>query len=256
MNQLKSIYILSVLGVREWIRLKFFYLIVFTSLLFIGFSHLLSSLTFTVQERLLYDFGLGGLELILILISSLIGTHAIQREIDRKTLLVILARPLPRWYIIVGSWGSLVILNFIFTLGFSIAFLASSGSFKLLPGFLMAAGSCLLKAVVVSSFAVAMGIIVRPILALGTSVCFWIFCYSLPDIRFFVQKMNNEFLLQVTDGLAQITPKFYLFDWKSYYSVLNPPTPIEYLWAISHSLAWAFVWLLIGSYFFRRKEIV
>ncbi len=256
MSQLKSIRILSVLGAREWIRLKFFYLIVFVSVLFIGFSHLLSSLTFSVQERLLFDFGLGGLELMLVLISSLIGTHSIQREIDRKTLLVILVRPLPRWHIIMGSWGALVILNIIFTFGFTVAFLASSGSFKLLSGFMMAAGSCLLKAFVISSFAIAMGIMVRPILALGTSVCFWIFCYSLPDIRFFVEKMEDAFLLKIVDGVMQIVPKFYLFNWKSHYSVLNPPMASEFLWATAHSFAWAFFWLFVASCFFRRKEIV
>ena len=256
MSQLKSIRILAFLGAREWMRLKFFYLVVFISILFIGFSHLLSTLTFSVQERLLFDFGLSGLEIGLILISAMIGTHAIQREIDRKTLFVILVRPLPRWHIIIGAWGTLFILNLLFTLGFTLAFLTSAGSFKLFPGFLLAAGSCVLKALVISSFSVAMGVMVRPILALGTAVCYWIFCYSIPDIRFFVQKMGDEFLLKVIDFVGQVVPKFYLFNWKTYYSVVNPPTSQDYLWAVTHCVAWTLFWLATASYFFRKKEIV
>ncbi|MBC7421752.1 MAG: ABC transporter permease subunit [Bdellovibrio sp.] len=256
MSQFKSIRILSVLGASEWMRLKFFYLIIFVSILFIGFSHLLSSLSFAVQERLLFDFGLAGLEIGLVLISSLIGTHAIQREIDRKTLLVILARPIPRWHIVMGAWGSLLILNLVFTFGFTLAFVVSTGSLKLLPGFLLAAGSSLLKALVISSFALAIGVMVRPILALGMAICYWIFCYSLPDIKFFVQKTNDSFLIKLVDAVNEIIPKFYLFNWKNYYSVMNNPTFNEYIWAILHSFAWILFWLFAASYFFRRKEIV
>ncbi len=256
MNHLRSVHILAVLGAREWIRLKFFHLIVFISILFIGFSHLLSSLTFAVQERLLFDFGLAGLELGLILISSLIGAHAIQREIDRKTLFVILVRPIPRWHVVFGAWGALIILNFLFTFGFSLTLLLSSGNFKLLPGFALAAVSCMLKSLVISSFSLALGIIVRPILALGTALCYWIFCYSIPDIKFFVQKLDDKFLTQVINVIDEIIPKFYLFNWKSYHSVVKPPSFEEFLWATSHCFAWTLLWLFIASFFFRRKEIV
>jgi Cu-processing system permease protein len=256
MSQFSSVFILAVLGAREWMRLRFIYLIIFISILFIGFSHLLSSLTFAVQERLLFDFGLSGLELGLILISSLIGSHAIQREIDRKTLLVILARPLPRWHIVFGAWGALIILNFIFTFGFSLSLILSSGSIKLIGGFAAAAASCLLKSLVISSFALALGIMVRPILALGTALCYWILCYSIPDIKFFVQKMNDPVLTKAVNAIDEIIPKFYLFNWKSYHSVVQPPVFGDFAWAITHCLAWTFFWLLVAAYFFKRKEIV
>ena len=110
MTQVYSILIIAKLTASEWIRLKFFHIIIFFGLVFIGFSHMLSSLTFSVVERLLFDFGLAGLELGIIMISSLIGTHCIQREIDRKTLFVLLARPIPRTNIVLGSWLSIIIL--------------------------------------------------------------------------------------------------------------------------------------------------
>lgn len=256
MSSFKSIHILAVLGAREWIRLKFFYLVIFVSLLFIGFSHLLSSLTFAVQERLLFDFGLGGLELGLLLISSLIGSHAIQREVDRKTLLVILARPLPRWHIIMGAWGTLLILNLIFTFGFSLALILSSESIQLFGGFAISAFSCLLKALVISSFSLAMGLIVRPILALGAGFCYWVLCYSVPDLQYFVRRLQDSQMQKMTEVLDIIVPRFYLFNWKSYYFIVNPPNFSDLTWATAHCLAWTLFWLLVASHFFKRKEIV
>lgn len=256
MNHLKSITILSVLGAREWVRLKFFYLVIFISILFIGFSHLLSSLTFAVQERLLIDFGLAGLELGLVFISSLIGSHAIQREIDRKTLFVILARPLPRWHVVIGAWGTLVILSLIFTLGFSFSLIATSGFWKLAHGYILSCAISFVKSLVISSFSIALGLMVRPILAFGTSMSFWVLCYSLPDIQFFVEKLKDPNLAKLAGGLDYLVPQFYRFNWKSYFYVLNPPEISQINWAVAHCLAWTFFWLFIGSLFFKRKEIV
>ncbi len=255
MKTLKPIFILSILGAKEWIRLKFFHLVIFVALLFIVFSHLLSSLTFSVQERLLFDFGLAGLEIGLVFISSLIGSHAIHREIERKTLFVLLARPIPRWNIVLGSWGALIILNLIFAIGFSFSFMTTAGFWTLFQGFLISAASSVLKALVISSFALAMGLLVRPILALGTGVCYWVLCYSLPDVQFFVGKLQNEGLSNFVSLLDKIIPQFYRFNWKSYYYVMNSPSSSDILWMITHCLAWTFVWLFFGSLFFQRKEI-
>jgi ABC-type transport system involved in multi-copper enzyme maturation permease subunit len=256
MKQMFSIFILAKLNASEWIRLKFFHIIIFFALLFIGFSRLLSTLTFSVQERLLYDFGLAGLELGLIMIASLIGSHSIQREIDRKTLFVLLSRPIPRSYVVLGSWLSIVMLALLFTCGFLVSLIISADGPGYYAGLLVAAYSSFLKTLVVSSFALACGLIVRPILALATTVSYWILCYSLPDVQFFVNKLQDDFLTKIFHTAELFIPQFYRYNWKSYYYILNIPNSSEILWATFHSLAWSFFWLFVASLFFRRKEIV
>ena len=257
MRNLFPIFILAKLNASEWIRLKFFHIIVFFGILFIGFSHLLSSLTFSVQERLLYDFGLSGLELGLIMISSLIGSHSIQREIDRKTLFVILARPIPRSDIVVGAWLSILMLCFLFALGFLLSLvLSANASHSHYDGLFIAALSSFLKAMVISSFAVACGLIVRPILALGATISYWVLCYSLPDIQFFVAKLQDEALTALFSWMDAFIPQFYRYNWKSFYYITHVPVGTEVMWAVFHSLAWSFFWLFMGALFFTRKEIV
>ncbi|AGH94971.1 ABC transporter permease [Pseudobdellovibrio exovorus] len=257
MKQILTIPILAVLNIREWVRLKFFYIIVFFGILFIAFSHILSALTFSVQERLLYDFGLAGLEIGVLVISSLIGSHSIQREIDRKTLFVILARPIPRSHVVIGAWLSTLGLCLLFSFGFLLSFtLSAEVSGRYYQGLLVAAVSTSLKAAIISSFAIAFSLIVRPILALGATVSYWLLCYSMPDVRFFVSKMEDAALMKVVDVIDLLLPKFYLFNWKSYYYVTNIPAGQDILWAVVHSMAWALTWLVVGILFFRRKEIV
>lgn len=256
MNYFRTVISLAQLNAREWIRLKFFHIVIFFGIVLIIFSHLLSSLTFSVQERLLYDFALGSLELGLIMIASLIGTHAIQREVDRKTMFVLLARPIPRNSIVLGAWGSILILSLLFLVGFLISFLATAWDTVPVYGVFVSAFTTLLKSMVISSVALALGLLVRPILALVATVCYWVLCYSMTDIQFFVNKMGSPELNSFFDIMKKFFPEFYTYNWKSYYYVQNVPTGGEILWTSLHSISWICIWLLIACLVFRRKEIV
>jgi Cu-processing system permease protein len=257
MKTLKTIFSLAKLSASEWIRLKFFHIIVFFGLLFILFSHLLSSLTFSVQERLLYDFGLGSLEVGLVMIASLIGSHSIHREIERKTMFVLLARPIPRSAIVVGSWGSIFILSTLFMVGFLTSIiLTNPAALNVIDGLLISAFSSFGKSMVVASVAISFGILVRPMLALAASVSYWILCYSIVDVEFFIRKMNSEDLMRAVHFFKKIIPEFYNYNWKSYFYIQNVPRGEEVFWTFLHSGAWVFLWLFLGCFFFRRKEIV
>ncbi len=256
MKSLRSIWTLTILGAREWIRLKFFSIILFISVLFLAFSYLLSTLTFAVQERLLFDFGLGGLEISLVFISAMIGSYAIHREIERKTLFVLLARPLPRWHIVMGAFGSLMVLSFIFAAGFGLSLFLTAGNMSLINPFILCVATSFLKSLVLSSFALAMGLLVRPILSLVMTFCYWFLCYSGPDIKFFVEKLGSANINELVKVLDTIIPQFYRINWKSFYFLKSPPTGMEFLWALSTCLAWTFFWLFVASLLFKRKEIV
>lgn len=257
MKTLKTIFSLAKLSASEWIRLKFFHIIVFFGLFFILFSHLLSSLTFSVQERLLYDFGLGSLEVGLVMIASLIGSHSIHREIERKTMFVLLARPIPRSAIVVGAWGAIFILATLFMVGFLLSLIVTAPSaIDVIDGVMISALSSFGKAMVIASVAIAFGILVRPMLALVASVSYWILCYSIVDIEFFVRKMNSSNLTEVVRLFKQLIPEFYNYNWKSYFYIQNVPRSEEVFWTFLHSGAWVCLWLFLGCFFFRRKEIV
>ena len=255
MNIFKTVFSLTKLIAGEWLRLKFFHIILFLGLLFMGFSHLLSALTFSVQERLLYDFGLGGLELGLILIASLIGSHAIQREIDRKTMFLILARPIPRSHIVIGAWTAVATLMVLFCLGFTVSLLLTAPGNIPYKGLFISAFCSLQKAMVIAAVALAFGLMVRPMMALVASLSYWVLCYSVKDVEFFLTKLKLDDLLSLLQVVKKLLPEFYTYNWKSYQYVVAPPVTNEVFWVTMHSFAWIFVWLLIGSLVFRKKEV-
>jgi len=256
MRNLKTVYSLAKLTASEWMRLKFFHVILALGVLFMLFSHLLSSLTFSVQERLLYDFGLGALEVGLIMIASLIGSHTIQREIDRKTMFLLLARPIPRSHVVLGSWGAIFLLSLLFTVGFVISLVLTAPGDVPLDGILISALCSFQKSWVITSVAIAFGLMVRPIMALVASVCYWVLCYSIVDVEFFAKKLKIDFVMDLVNIFKKLLPEFYSYNWKSYFYTQNVPQLNEVFWVTCHNIAWTIVWLLIGAVVFRRKEIV
>lgn len=257
---IKIIFTLSLLNTKEWIYLRFFQILLFFSLVLMVFGFLLSHLTFAAQDRLFYDFSFAGLELCLVFLVTAIGSHALQREIDRRTMYVLLVRPIPKWTIIVSILGSIKILSILFIIFFIFsALIASSfnsiGSDVSIFPILIITFITYLKSLLIASFAICLSLLVRPILSLVMSIGYWLLNYSAPDLIFFLKKNNWQLIDVITQGLDYFIPQFYRMNWKAFEFVAQPPTTEQLVWSVFHCLAWILFWTALSSYLFQRKEI-
>lgn len=109
---------------REIIRNKFLYMILFFAFLLLGFSTLLGQLTIGDDEKVIVDFGLAMIEIFGIIWVLFVGSQLLFKEIEGKTIFLILSKPIARYEFILGKffWFSATIL--IIILFQSILFLA------------------------------------------------------------------------------------------------------------------------------------
>jgi Cu-processing system permease protein len=247
---------LILINTQEWLRLKFLHIVVVLSFLYFFISYLLGSLSFIEQQRLIFDFGLGGLEVSTLFIAAFLSTHALYRDIDRKTILVLLARPIPRWNILFGYLGSLVLLNslVVIILGAVLFFFLEKLSYA--PALLISILTILLKSIVVSSFGILCSVLARAMFSLVITIAFWMLTYSLPDLSFFAQKLNNMVLIFVSKFLDFIVPNFYSFNWKNYHFIRSELQLNDIFWSWLHCGGWIFLFLFLATIGFQRKEIV
>ncbi len=248
---------LIMVNTLEWLRLKFFHIILFLAFLFYALSFLLGSLSFTEQERIFFDFGLGGIEFATVFLATFLSTHALYREIERKTILVLLARPIPRWQLLVGYLGSLMVLNLIvITILGGILYVSLMSAEQYPITMLSSLFIIFLKSIVISSFGLVCAVLSRPMFGFVLTITFWIAAYSLPDIVFLADKLKNPGLTLITKVLDIVIPNFYLFNWKNYHYLQAPFIMSDFLWAVFHCTIWSASLLFIASLIFRRKEIV
>lgn len=243
---------------QEWFRLKFFQIVLFLAFLFVCFSQLLGSLSFTEQQRLVVDFGLAGIEIALIFIACFFSTHSLAKEIERKTILVLLARPIPRWKILVGYFGSLAILNFIaaVVLAVTLYFFITSPNLMFSINYLLAIVVIYLKSLVIGSIGLLISVIARPMFAFVLSITVWLMSYSIIEVQFFMEKAQIENSKEIFTFLSAIFPQFYKFNWKSYGFLKSLINPSDLGWAFLHSFGWILASMYLASLLFRKKEIV
>lgn len=95
----------------ESVRDKILYNLVFFAALLIGFSLMLGEWSVFARDTVIKDFTLAVMSVSGLLMAIFVGIGLLQKEIQRKTVLTLLAKPLPRWYFILGKYlGLLMVL--------------------------------------------------------------------------------------------------------------------------------------------------
>jgi ABC-type transport system involved in multi-copper enzyme maturation permease subunit len=106
---MKQIITIAVNTFRESIRDKVFYSLLFFAILMLGFSMVLGNLTIGDPVKIIKDFGLGSISLFGTLIAIFVGISLVYKEIEKKTIYVILAKPVARWQFLVGKYLGLLL---------------------------------------------------------------------------------------------------------------------------------------------------
>ena len=99
---------------RETIRDKILYNLVLFAILLIGASVLLGTLTIGEQARIINDLGLAAINLVAVIIAVFVGIGLVTKEIERRTVYTILARPITRVQFVLGKYmglGLIVVVN-------------------------------------------------------------------------------------------------------------------------------------------------
>jgi Cu-processing system permease protein len=94
---------------KESVRDRVLYGIGAFALLLVGTSTAVGQLSAGEDVKIIKDLGLVTIELAGVLMTVFIGVGLVAKEIDRRSIYALLAKPLPRWEFIVGKYLGLVL---------------------------------------------------------------------------------------------------------------------------------------------------
>ena len=94
---------------KESVRDRVLYGIAVFGVLLVGASFAIGQITAGQDLKIIKDLGLATIELAGVLMTIFIGVGLVAREIDRRSIFALLAKPLPRWEFIVGKYFGLVL---------------------------------------------------------------------------------------------------------------------------------------------------
>jgi ABC-type transport system involved in multi-copper enzyme maturation permease subunit len=98
---------------KDSVRDKVLYSVVAFAMLLMAASYLIGQLTAGQDVKIIKDLGLAAMSLFGLFIAIFIGIGLVSREIDRRSIYAVLAKPVRRAEFVVGKYGGLVATLFV-----------------------------------------------------------------------------------------------------------------------------------------------
>lgn len=202
---------------KEAVREKVLYNLIVFALLMIGAAILFGQISVGNAEIILVDLGLSSISIFGLLMAIFIGIGLVSKEIERRTIHMILAKPVRRAEFIVGRFlGLLLTIGIntgIMTVGFYSALLYEKRGLSpddLKP--LVAVYFILLQLALVVGIAILFSCISTPILSAVFTFCLYVIGHFLADIRGMGQTSESFVLEKATALIYYALPDFSNFD--------------------------------------------
>lgn len=253
---MRKILVIAKTTLHEMLRERVFLVVVFIAIALFGLSLLLGSLTFGEHQRILANLGFTAIEVASVGIALFSGAFLLAKEIEKQTLLLVLARPISRDQFLIGKVAGITALNtlLVFVLGMLLYILLGASPNPL--NMAIITGSLWFEAMIALGLVIFFSVIVRPILALLVAFAILMLGAWIPDLQFFAEKSKDAVFIQGVKVLSWVTPNLFRFNWKSYYFLEKGFDGQDVVWMVAHSFGWIFVMLVLACLVFRRKDIV
>ncbi len=242
---------------RETVRERVLYNLVFFALFMTLSALLLGELSVRQDEKIVKDFGLAAMDVFGTLIALVLGVGLVSKEIERRSLYPLLAKPLSREEFLLGRFSGLLLTLLVNTGAMTAGLYATLAVNRraLDPGLLVAVYGIFLALVLTVALALWFSTLTSPALAfIGT------FCAVIAGRFSDVVRGMTDVIPGAPQALVRaiyyVLPNFRNFDLKNRVVYADPIPAGEVGWLTLY--ACVYVGLLLGASLvaFRRRDFV
>jgi ABC-type transport system involved in multi-copper enzyme maturation permease subunit len=106
---MKRIGVVALNTFREAVRDRVLYNLVFFALVMMAASIIVGQISIGIEKIVIVTLGLSAISAIGLLISVFVGVGLVSKEMDKRTLYALLAKPVRRWEFLLGKFGGLLL---------------------------------------------------------------------------------------------------------------------------------------------------
>lgn len=242
---------------QEVIRDRILYFIGFFSLLLILAQRILPEIAAGTHEKILLDFGIGAIAILSVVVAIFIGTATINQEIEKRTLLMLIPKPISKAELIVGKhlglWAVLVVTIAIM-MTIYLGMLGFSEIDYPTNALLIAAAYLSLELALIIAVALVFGVFTSSILATLLSFGVYLMGHFSQDLVELGKLSENPGIERLTTGLYLVLPDLSRLDLKNeaVYGLL--PSSGELLSHALYGLLYTTLLLVVAITIFAQKE--
>jgi Cu-processing system permease protein len=188
---------------REAVRDRVLYSLVFFALLMMVAAIVVGQISIGIEESVIVSLGLSAISVIGLLISIFLGVALVSKEMEKRTLYALLAKPVRRWEFLLGKFGGLVLTLAVNTaamaLGLLLVMLYVKHTLERSDAVvLVAVYFILLKLALIVALALLFSCYTTPLLAI-------LFTAGLYIVGLYVQELRNLPVDVMSPGAAAFT---------------------------------------------------
>ncbi|AVQ71437.1 hypothetical protein MTo_02360 [Microcystis aeruginosa NIES-1211] len=194
---------------REVIRDRILYFIGFFALLMAFAWRLLPEIAVGTHQKIFLDLGLAAIGLLGVIVAVFVGTGLINKEIDKKTILVLIPKPLSRAEFILGKHlglsGVLAVMLGVMLVIYLLMLLGMKVSFQALP-LIVSVFYLGLELILIAAVAIAFGVFTSSILATLMTFGVYLMGHISKDLIQLGIISKNANILAITKNIYLILP--------------------------------------------------
>lgn len=242
---------------REAVRDRVLYLFLGFALILLFSSKLFGMLTVGDQSKIIEDLGLAGIQFFGMLISVMMSVMLISREVERRTVFIILAKPVRRWQFLLGKYLGLIATVTVNLLLMATIFLAVLLLYtgRLDARIVFAVSMILLEMVLVAAFATLFAVLSTPILGAVLTLAVFVVGHVSDDLWMLTAHLRTGWSQPLIAAVYYVLPNLERFDFKTEVVHGLAIAPSEVAWAVVYGLAYTVFVLLLACFQFERKDL-
>jgi ABC-type transport system involved in multi-copper enzyme maturation permease subunit len=237
--------------------------------LMIGTSYLIGQLTAGQDLKIIKDLGLAAISVFGLFIAVFIGIQLVAKEVERRSIYSLLAKPIHRYHLVLGKYAGLVLTLAVHVSVMTASLYAVLAAMVWLdptlavravetptldPALLKAIWLTFIELGMVTAIALCFSTFSTPMLSAAFTMGLFVAGRFSADLRNFNQAVDSAAASGLAEALYWVLPNFGPFDIRSQI-VHAQPVPIGYLVTTSlYGVLYIAAVLLVATYVFSRRD--
>lgn len=249
---MKMLLALSKNTFRETIRDRILFIIIFFAVIFILASKLAGEISARQDEKIIIDFGLAMINIFGVLITIFVGINLVHKELERRTIFILLSKPVSRSMFILSKFFGLGAVLFLITLFMGGIFFILA-PFELM--FVYAIGMMFVSFLLLLSCVLFFSSFMTPILAGVSALCMYVVGHITTDLKVFATYNDVSIgFKKFADFIYYIWPNFQALNLKNISLEGFVFDKLDAFYVLSMSVAFIVLFIFFGVLFFSKKE--
>ena len=256
MKSILRIWTIGLNTVREAIRNKLLYTLLFFAIIMIGAGIVISSISYVEGSRILQDIGLASIRLFSVGIAIFVGVGLIHGEVYRRTIYTILSKPVSRTEFLLGKYVGLVMTIWmqlaIMTVAFVMVSLISGAPVD--GGHAAALLLIAMELSVIVAVATLFSAFTTPMLASLYTLGMYIMGHMTRNLKTIGENSDVESLRVLTEVLFEVLPDLESFNLTVQAVHQLPIAASDVILPLLYGVGYSALMLVLASFLFQRRD--